>query len=326
MNDRGLNVLEQYNLKVYNTYRGRGALICETDQGLKLIREFHGSKAKLAFQNRVLRHVRESGYEWVDVILENEEGQLVSQGKDHGTYLVKDWFEGRECDTKSEGDILNGVRSLAKLHRVMELLPEEEEEWFSSEDLIREYEKHNKELKKVNNFIRKKRKKNEFELCFMQQFQLFFEQAQDVLSQLQQTAYGELRSQSLTLGGICHGDYNHHNLLMHRGETAIVNFDKMNYNLQMNDLYQFLRKILEKHNWNESLGMKMLEEYDQVKPISNEELENLYYLLSYPEKFWKISNHYFNSNKAWVSEKSREKLLMLAKQFEKRKEFLRHLQ
>lgn len=29
-------------------------------------------------------------------------------------------------------------------------------------------------------------------------------------------------------------------------------------------------------------------------------------MLSYPEKFWKIINYYYNSNKAWYSEKTRK--------------------
>jgi CotS family spore coat protein len=325
VNDRGLSVLEQYNLKVYNTYRGRGCMICETDQGLKLIKEFHGSKTKLAFQNKVLKHVKTSGYKWVDVVLENKEELLISMDKDEVPYIVKDWFDGRECDTKNEGDILRGVRNLASLHQVMQLIPGEEEEWISTADLIGEYEKHNRELKKIRNFIRNKRKKNEFELCFIDSFKPFFEQGQEILEQLKNTGYGSLRSQSLTLGGVCHGDYNHHNILIHKDGIATTNFDRCHYNLQISDLYQFMRKILEKQNWDENLGMAMIDEYDKVKSISGEELENLYFQLSYPEKFWKIANHYFNNNKAWIPGKSKEKLENLSRQFSKREKFLKKL-
>lgn len=38
-----------------------------------------------------------------------------------------------------------------------------------------------------------------------------------------------------------------------------------------------------------------------------------------PEKFWKIINYYFNSNKAWYSEKNEEKLKQLQNQEEIRK-------
>ena len=44
MYDRGLSVLEQYGLEAGAVvYRGRGALICETQEGLVLIREYWGT-------------------------------------------------------------------------------------------------------------------------------------------------------------------------------------------------------------------------------------------------------------------------------------------
>ena len=43
MYDRGLSVLEQYGLEAGAVYRGRGALICETQEGLVLIREYWGN-------------------------------------------------------------------------------------------------------------------------------------------------------------------------------------------------------------------------------------------------------------------------------------------
>ena len=43
-------------------------------------------------------------------------------------------------------------------------------------------------------------------------------------------------------------------------------------------------------------------------------------MFSYPEKFWKIINYYFNSNKAWYSEKNEEKLnsFKIRKKYEKK--------
>lgn len=39
---------------------------------------------------------------------------------------------------------------------------------------------------------------------------------------------------------------------------------------------------------------KMLDEYDKVKPVSDIDLELLGVLFSFPEKFWKIINYYYN--------------------------------
>ena len=61
-------------------------------------------------------------------------------------------------------------------------------------------------------------------------------------------------------------------------------------------MYLFMRKILEKNNWSIKLGEDMLNAYDSVKQITKNELETLSLMLLYPEKFWKITNYYYNSN------------------------------
>ncbi len=58
---------------------------------------------------------------------------------------------------------------------------------------------------------------------------------------------------------------------------------------------------------------------NQKKIINQEEHNILKIMFSYPEKFWKIINYYFNSNKAWYSEKNEEKLKQLQNQEEIRK-------
>ena len=70
----------------------------------------------------------------------------------------------------------------------------------------------------------------------------------------------------------------------------MVNMSKINYAPQLQDLYDWLRKVMEKNNWNISLGNKIMEEYNKINPLNSEEYTILKIMLSYPEKFWKIIN------------------------------------
>ena len=54
MNEKDLVILEQYDLHVQSTRRGRGSFLCDTDRGLVQVTEFSGSQERLFFQNRVL--------------------------------------------------------------------------------------------------------------------------------------------------------------------------------------------------------------------------------------------------------------------------------
>ena len=49
MYDYGLSTLTQYGIEVKSSSRTRGALVCRTEQGILLLREFHGSEKKTAF-------------------------------------------------------------------------------------------------------------------------------------------------------------------------------------------------------------------------------------------------------------------------------------
>ena len=52
MNERYQEVLEQYEVEILSVRKGRGAWICETDKGLKLLREYKGTVRRLEFEIR----------------------------------------------------------------------------------------------------------------------------------------------------------------------------------------------------------------------------------------------------------------------------------
>ena len=65
---------------------------------------------------------------------------------------------------------------------------------------------------------------------------------------------------------------------------------------------------MEKNGWNIELGFKMIQEYDNVRHITDKDYIYLKLMLLYPEKFWKILNYYYNSTKVWIPDKNTEKL------------------
>ena len=102
---------------------------------------------------------------------------------------------------------------------------------------------------------------------------------------------------------------------------AVIEFNRMHRGVQVEDLYHFTRKILEKHGWDLRLGMRLLETYDRILPLNAQERTYLYYLFLYPEKYWKLANHYYTHNKAVVSGKNVEKLRTLIHQKKQWEEF-----
>ena len=303
MYDRGLGVLEKYGLTAKTVARGRGSLICETEQGPKLIREYWGSPRKMEIQRNIQLHCREEGFEGVDLILENLDGQTVTTDGDGIPYTVRDWFVGRECDTRSREDIMKSVRALAILHKVMRIPGEREP---AAEGLLDECRRHNKELRRIRKFVQGRKRKNDFEEKLAASISFFLEQGERTTEELEHSGWEELRKKFPD--SVCHGDCNQHNILMTGRGPVFTNFEKWSDDLQIRDLYQFMRKILEKYSWNRELGYRMIREYERERPLCAGELGNLKLRLSYPWKFWKLANYYSENSKTLISRKNTEKL------------------
>ncbi len=322
MSDKELGIWDKYDLNVIRTYKGRQSIICETDKGLKLIKELSCHSQKIEFQSQVKSLLKNSGAYQIDYFVKNIEGDIITKDKDEISYIMKEWFDGREIDVRNRNEIAVAVKILAMIHIKMVFGDSEITQNHRYEDLMMEFDKHNKELKKVRNFIRDKNKKTDYEICFINVFEMFREDGIKAVERLEASKYNELKADAALNGCVCHGDYNQHNILITKGLPAITNFDRCRVGVQIGDLYNFMRKILEKNNWDIELGKAMIHNYNEVRMLSEDEFENLLIRFIYPEKFWKIANHYYNSNKAWTPVKNIEKLQILADQNKNKWKFM----
>ncbi len=326
MKENELEVLEQYDIDVNSTRKIRGAVLCDTKQGVFLLKEVHLSEKRIPLLYQVYCHIREQGYENVDIIVKNREGEFISTGESGTKYLLKSWFYGRECDNKREQDILSGVQNLVLLHRILDSPPDIDGDKIVAirlkEDLHSEFQRHNREMKKVRSFMRGRVDKGEFESVFLKYFDEMYSWAEGTSFVLERMGYGDLLRESMEKGLLVHGDYNYHNILMIPSGVATTNFEHFYQGIQLDDFYYYLRKTMEKNQWDIELGDKMIECYNRILPLTKEEMSYLAVRIAYPEKFWKAANAYYRSRKAWISAKSIEKLNMAIYQSNERKQFL----
>lgn len=334
MNDRAVELLEQYDIEVFRTRKGRGAFLCDTNQGCLIFKEYSGNDSRLQLQDKLLKQIEVVGKIRAEKIIPNKEGALLVRDNDQTAYVLKTWSEGRECNIQEREECLEAVRLLAKLHQGMELTDDTLEipVAFSPE---KEYDKHNRELKKVRKFLQQKGQKTWFEITLGKHFDFFLNQALSITeewkhySQIARSEDGAAASCGAAVQGtlsgsvaFCHGDYQYHNILRDNRGWFLVNFEKCLADDPIRDLYLLMRKLLEKGNWSVALGSELLEAYEKERPISALSRIDLYYRLAYPEKFWKIANFYYNSGKAWIPGRNQEKLEKLVEQEKEKQHFL----
>lgn len=317
MYDKSEEIAEKYDFEVQNTTRGRGILILHTSDGLKALKEYKGSGRHLIWSQEVLEQIYQEGRIFVDSCVRNKEGEFITQATDGSKYIIKNWCEARDCDVKKVEDVCMAVRGLAVLHNRMESFGVEEKLYVAKE-LIEEFNAHNQEIRRVRKYLYGKNNRTEFESLATNCCDMFIHEGIEAIKHL-----AEFEPKANLKKGLCHGNYNFHNVSFQGEIPVIVNFEKQNYNYLMADLYSFLRKIMEKTDWDAELGNRMINEYDRERTVRKEDLELLAIMFSYPEKFWKLLNGYFNSNKAWVPRKKLEKLEKLVDQNRYRLEFIK---
>lgn len=323
MEEKSVEFFEKYEITITGTARTRGAFRIDTEQGPKLLMPYSGSESRAAFERELLLHLKKQGFA-VDGYVANKEGTYVTQDEFGESFLLKDWYFGEECNIRKPDQALVAVKHLARLHNAMTgvVCSAEELPGAVQKSLPELFEKRNRELRRVRAFIREKKKKAYFETVYINTFPEFYEKAEVALSAAKEKGCVETLEAAKKRGSVCHGTYNHHNLLvLYDGTLATVNFDKACLGIQIADFYLFFRKLMEKTGWNRGLAEELLTAYSSVRKVEPAEWQVFYLLLSYPEKFWKITNSYHNGKKSWIPQKTTEKLLAVMAQ-EREKEAL----
>jgi hypothetical protein len=413
MSEKLSEVLEQYDMVITGTRKGRGATILDTEEGTRILEPFRGNLLRLEQEYVLKQLLLQQGFSQMDSLIPNRDGMLFTCDRYRQPYVMKCHFDGNECDMHSCEDMVRSVRLLARFHtygrkaagafdqawrqcrqekeqrRLWEIrqavengeeleriariydirenvlremlerevahvsmndeaserevahvgmndeAPEREVAHVGMNDktLEREvspspaspqetvgsiFERHNRELKKIYKYISRVKRKNDFEKLFLQEFQGYYEQGQYCLDQHRHS----LQEVSKKHYGICHGACNQHNIILGKVD-ALVHFERFTKGNQLNDLYQFTRKAMEKNHFELELLTRLLLAYDEVIPLSKEDYRYIYILFSYPEKFWKIANGYYNTNKAFLSPKYVEKLQNVIWQEEEKREMLK---
>ena len=331
MAEKLTEVLEQYGITAASIVRGRGAFFCREQDRLYKLEPFEGSEGRLLREYEIKERLYHAGFSNIDryiqVVEQEEEKNVEARGSDNtvprseargtdntadhliaadryrNSYVMKQYFDGHECDLKDEREVALAMENLSELHMVGRQIVKDRMPDLKPKS-VDTFIRHNKELKRVRSFISKQNHKNEFERKYLPISMFFISRAQEA----EQALKNSLAHENPKRLGLCHGAYHQHNVLIMETGVATVHFEQFHFDNQLTDLYYFTRKLLEKNHYDYEPFKNALLTYEQREALDAQDYTYLYLLFSYPEKFWKLSNHYMNANKAWIPPKMLEKL------------------
>lgn len=319
MADKMAEVYDAYDVDVLQTSRGRGAIILRTSQGTRQLRPVDVNESRIEAEYRFKEMLAECGYENTDRCVRNKENELLTYDRYGTAYVMRYYYEGRECSTENKTEIIKAVENLALLHKACR------QAWCVTENDVHirqtcDFKKRNQELKRVRNFISRCKTRRQFEQTYVDVFDKYYSLALEC-----EKKYGTINitEDSIHLG-YCHGMYNNHSIIINEEQSDIytTSFDKFYVGNQLADLYHFARKMVEKNDYSIELLVEILNEYNKYCPLDRQDYEYIYILFSYPEKFYKVSNQYMNSSKSWISPKMLDKLNRIIENDEKKQKLL----
>ena len=324
MNEKAVSVFEQYDLGREDVFKLRGNYGCITSNKKYLLQEYDDSEEKLKTISALQKFLYQHGI-LTEELISNKEGRFISVGEDGFGYYLKRFYDLEECNIKNEQHIKSATRVLAKFHQMnpaVEDVFRETKGFHQGKNMLKAFEKHNKEIVNIRNYIQKRKNKNIFEQYLQGMIVEYYEQAVDAFLQLKTSEYSECYSTACEKKQLCIGNFNQHSIGFYQENPVLLNLTKVNYAPKIHDLYDYLRKVLEKNDWEIRIGHNVLKEYQETNTLEKRDMILLKNLLSYPEKFWKIINYYYNSNKAWYSDKNEEKLRAFQNQEKLRWKFI----
>lgn len=344
MEDRRMEVLTQYDLNIKHCGNLKGALVLETDCGRKVLRPSRSGEQRLEFEDAVKQYIKKTGELCVDTVCRTREGKLFSENSYGDRFCVRDWYYGEECSLKQEEHCFTAVDTLNRFQSLTTDFPlTEEYKLYEKYPLTEQFAKRTRELKRVRGYIREKKQKSDFEVYYLKLCDGYYEQALAAEAFYRETLFtgnrvtggdtpsagsASLASQTeAEQAKLIHGNFSYHSLLTDCPLGAdcfvLTSFDKSGFGQQISDFYYLLRKTMEKNDWECALGLSMIQRYLCQKKNPDRELKLLKAQLLFPEKFWKITNYYYNNRKTWIPEKNIKKMFSNHDREPRKAEFIR---
>ncbi|SHH82240.1 spore coat protein I [Clostridium collagenovorans DSM 3089] len=316
---RELEIERQFDLKIEKMQPNKGIYFLNTNKGKKCLKRINYGVQKLSFIYGAKEHLIKNGFNKIDKNLLNTEGNpyaLVNED----IYVLSDWIEGRECDFHNDEDLVMAAKTLAELH-IASIGYQPEENSKLKSDLGRWphlMEKRVSGFNKMKNMVRKKKnKKTDFDIMYINTMDYYKDYGLRAMKVLENSKYDELCEEAELQKSFCHHDYTYHNIIVSpENEIHVVDFDYCKRELRAYDISNFLIKVLKRRSWDIKYAKLILDTYNSVSPLKEEEYRIIFSFLLFPQRFWRLSNRYYYNETGWIQNTFNNKIQSMIKEQE----------
>ncbi|HEY5525365.1 MAG TPA: CotS family spore coat protein [Clostridium sp.] len=298
----------------------RKVFVLKTDKGSKILKKVDYDGKRLDFINLCVENISKN---FSNIISFN----TFSDGKKYklwkgNYYVLMDLIEGREATFTNPIEFKMCGELLAKVHLASkEFASEKNIKSKLDKSLIIKYKEDLKNIEEAQSLVKSFKFTNEFDSLFLDSSQGYIKEIEEAIKLLALSKYSYYRDSGKNTV-VCHNDLAEHNFLFSNNEMYLIDFDYCSVDLRIMDLADLLLNGIKNVAFDFSKALEVIDGYNKIYPLEDEEYNLLYILLLFPREIGGIINSYYHKQKDWEEEVFINRLKMKLMNEDFRRHFL----
>lgn len=293
------DLFDQYDFIIKDIYPIRNVYIIDTSKGKKILKKVNYTVGELKFIEEIIDYIK-IGFKRIMDFEKNIQGDIYTIYKGE-MYCLMDLIDGRECQFSNPLDLKISSVALAQMHKASKGFTTNFNKRVLNGKSIEKFKIQKEEMNFFKKIANIHKNKNEFDDLFLSEIDCYIDEISKSINILENSHYYDICKENDKIS-ICHHDLAYHNILIKEDEAYFIDFDYAILDLKVNDLCNFITKVIKNFAFDINKANIILNSYSSIYSITDKELEVLYGLLSFPYDFYDISKNYYTKRKDWEDE------------------------
>lgn len=315
---------ESYDFHIDSIEKIKNVYKISTETGKYCFKPIPYEYGHFLFILGAIKHLQTQNFKSTPEIIKNVSNMDFTAINNKFGYLTN-WITARECNYDNPVDLNLAVSKLADLHlksEGFEINPSMKPrigwlKWFEN------FETRGKEILDFQNKICSKDKKTYFDNLYESILEDELERIENTIQDLKVSDYIFNMKYEIEKKGFCHHDIAHHNVLItENDEVNIIDFDYCILDTHLHDLSSILIRRLKNGKWEIEEAMKILNCYNEVYEIKDNEIPIMASFIEFPQEYWQLGIQYYWERKPWEEEFFENRLLKVIEDREFRQDFV----
>jgi CotS family spore coat protein len=303
--DLNVELFNRYNIKVKDIVPVRNVFIVRTNKGDKILKKINYGVDELQFIYEAIKYIKNNFKRVVD--FEKVETGEVYLKWENEIYCLMDFLEGRECEFSNPVDVAIAARGIGEFHKASEGFTYENGVKNNCGKTIKCFRKRLQEIEFFKSIVSKYDNKNKFDELFLKNVDLYLNKIENCINIMEKTQYYDLYKDKDKIA-FCHHDLAHHNIIINNEEAYFIDYDYSIIDLKVHDLCNFINKVIKNSAYDIGRCELIINQYNSTNTLQNSEMQVLYGLMTFPQRFYEIARDYYTRRKNWDEEVFFDKL------------------